>query len=265
MAKDLHAYVTSCLVADKTAFPVTARSASALVEMCKNGHSLVSLSSVWLLSCVLPVKFFPSPSSSHVISLSNISNIAQNSIWYVLYDSNSQGLGLNRFQHHVMDYTGATLLFISFDCYLYAVCIDSEWKESVHRWGGSDCAYFEIRPEYKVFQSGQNLIYFNPLDRAGPKGLHIGKDSRTTFLKVDDQFAKVSHYGVDYKLLSLEVWGCGGQEMLDALKTQKKWDQKEVDKHQNRKLVPEDWKDSPDRELLEMGGIQTDHAERCDI
>jgi hypothetical protein len=172
---------------------------------------------------------------------------------------------VNRFQHHILDYAGPTLLFVSFDRFLYVVAIDQNWKESRHRWGGSDCVFLQLLPDYRLCQSGEGLIHYNLQDRTVPKGIQVGKDLRTTFLKLDEDLTRANHYGVDHKLASIEVWGCGGQRTLEAQQKQKQWERREVDKHQNRKLVPEDWKDSVDRQLLELGGVQTDHAQRGDI
>jgi hypothetical protein len=49
------------------------------------------------------------------------------------------------------------------------------------------------------------MLYLNIQDRKSPKGMFIGKDSRSTMLQIDTDFAKVKHYGVDAPLQRIEV------------------------------------------------------------
>ena len=49
------------------------------------------------------------------------------------------------------------------------------------------------------------MLYLNIQDRKLPKGLYFGKDSRTTVLQIDSDFAKVKHYGVEIALKGMEV------------------------------------------------------------
>lgn len=265
MTGNLHGYVLACLMDTTSTWVGRAQEPAGLVKKCKDGQSLLNLSTMWLLTRVIPSKFFPSSPSSCVVILSHIANIVQHNAWHVIYDSNSHGLSLNRFQHHVMNYLGPTILILSFDQFIYAVAIDMPWTDSAQRWGGIDGMFFQIDPDYRLIQSGEGLVYSNLSDRSAPKGLHIGKDSRSTFLKVNYEMDLVNHYSVDYKLIAVEVWGCGGEEMLNQQIKQYQWDKKEVTKIQNRKLVPEDWKESPDKALLEFGGVATEHNERLDI
>ena len=48
-------------------------------------------------------------------------------------------------------------------------------------------------------------MFFNISDRTVPKGMHFGREARTTFLKIDSDLSKVTYYNVDYKLLTIEV------------------------------------------------------------
>ena len=56
-----------------------------------------------------------------------------------------------------------------------------------------------------LFVAGSNLLWLNLEDRTIPKGLSIGRDSRTTFIEVEEDFAAVKHYGVRCKLQAIEV------------------------------------------------------------
>jgi len=49
------------------------------------------------------------------------------------------------------------------------------------------------------------LLYLNIQDRKLPKGLYFGKDTRSTILQIDSDFAKVKHYGVETALKRIEV------------------------------------------------------------
>ncbi|KAI0213257.1 hypothetical protein LSAT2_001723 [Lamellibrachia satsuma] len=167
-----------------------------------------------------------------------------------------------RFSHHVFSYNAPTLLLISFDGHVYCVAVDSEWREGVQRWGGADCCLVQLLPVFKSLQMGSGMLYLNTQDRRMPKQLQVGTDVKRLPLQVDAGFSSVKHYGVDVPLERLEMWGCGGQSVLKEQLSQKQWEQKEADKQKNRKLKLEDWADNPDRELLNMGGITTEHAER---
>jgi len=74
--------------------------------------------------------------------------------WSLLYDSNEQGLSINRFQHHVFNYKGPSMMFIRADNE-YTICIatDVEWKESCHFWGGNDTMLIQLQPEFRIVES----------------------------------------------------------------------------------------------------------------
>ncbi|KAK2177990.1 hypothetical protein NP493_568g00003 [Ridgeia piscesae] len=238
-----------------------------LLQTVDEGDSLLSPSILWVLSTVLPSVYVP-PSKltgdnkailgSHL----PLSKVLTGSNFHLMYSSNDHGLSTNRFNHHVFSYNAPTLMFVSFDRHLYCVAVDSEWREGVKRWGGGDCQLIQLLPVFKSLQSGSGLLYFNTLDRRMPKQLQVGVDVKRLPLQIDAGFSSVKHYSVDVPLERLEVWGCGGESILKDQLSQKQWEQKEADKQKNRKLKIDDWNDNPDKELLNMGGITTDHAER---
>ena len=51
------------------------------------------------------------------------------------------------------------------------------------------------------------MLYVNFGDRTAPRGLQVGKDTRTTFLSVDEGLSKVTHYGIPTDLHRLQVHG----------------------------------------------------------
>ncbi|KAK2166269.1 hypothetical protein LSH36_40g08008 [Paralvinella palmiformis] len=235
-------------------------------QQVQDEHLLLSLIVLWALNTYIATSYTTyvesQSSDTSVLQTHSLADIIGPGGWQLLYNSNAQGLSLNRFENHVMSYAGSTLTFIEFEGYLYCAGSDSEWVEKADRWGGSDCFLLQILPEYRVMQAGAGLLYLNIQDRKLPKGLYFGKDTRSTILQIDSDFAKVKHYGVETALKRIEVWGCGSHSTYEAQLEQRKWEHKDAEKHKNRKLKLEDWKNNPDRQLLEMGGIQTEHAER---
>lgn len=68
--------------------------------------------------------------------------------WIILYDSAENGLGANRFLHHVIAYKGPTLCLVKVDCgSLFCIASPNEWKESHLYWGGEDAAVFQLLPQ----------------------------------------------------------------------------------------------------------------------
>lgn len=73
-----------------------------------------------------------------------------------MYDSDDQGLSINRFQHHVFNYRGPTLMFVKGDNdYLFCIASDIEWRESCHFWGGEESLLLMVKPEFRVVESKQ--------------------------------------------------------------------------------------------------------------
>ena len=50
------------------------------------------------------------------------------------------------------------------------------------------------------------MLYLNIQDRKLPKGIFFGKDTRSTILQIDSDFAKVKHYGIETALMRIEVY-----------------------------------------------------------
>lgn len=69
----------------------------------------------------------------------------------MLYDSDNDGLSLNRFEHHVMGYRGPTVAFMYGDGdRIFCLAVDQPWKESIHFWGSPNCVIVQLAPEYRV-------------------------------------------------------------------------------------------------------------------
>lgn len=134
--------------------------------------------------------------------------------WVPLYNSNSQGLGANRFLTHVLNYRGPTLIFLRGDNGVeFLLGSSSEWKESHQYWGSQDCIILQLLPEYHVIERGQKILYLNTSIRGYPKGIRAGSDPRKPAIIVDDDFGKVTYREIPYPLVNVEVWGCGKPEL----------------------------------------------------
>lgn len=73
--------------------------------------------------------------------------------WSRLYDSGDDGLSINRFQFHVFNYKGPTLMIVTADNgYSMAIASDGEWKESCHFWGGEDTVLLQLTPEFRIVE-----------------------------------------------------------------------------------------------------------------
>ncbi len=71
--------------------------------------------------------------------------------WNQLYNSDNDGLSLNRFEHHVMGYRGPTVTFFyAEDQRIFCLAVDQPWKESINFWGSPNTIILKISPEYRV-------------------------------------------------------------------------------------------------------------------
>lgn len=84
-------------------------------------------------------------------------------------------------------------------------------------------------------------------------------------IKVDENFHNVDHDGVKADILiSLEVWGCGTSKELESQQNMRNWEKKQIEKMRTVKLNP-GWDGDADKAILDLAGIQTDHAQKGDI
>ncbi|EEB12701.1 conserved hypothetical protein [Pediculus humanus corporis] len=232
-----------------------------------NSSVSLPLSQVWLLATSLPPLFTkpqqltPSTSSngitsqsSHLILVKMIGSVFP-SHWVPLYNSNSQGLGANRFLTHVLNYRGATLVFLRGEGGVeFMLGSSSEWKESHQYRGEENCVIMQLLPEYHVIERGPKILYLNTSIRGYPKGIRAGSDPRKPAIVVNEDFNKVTYKEIPYHLISVEVWGCGKPEQREAQLEIKKWEIKEAEKQRVVKINAAEWVDHPDRYLLELAG-----------
>ncbi|XP_050302339.1 uncharacterized protein LOC126740391 isoform X2 [Anthonomus grandis grandis] len=228
-----------------------------------NPH-LLTMSMSWLLAGALPALYSrpqkansPSSSGTGLASMTFLSKIACSipSHWTLLYDSDEQGLGANRFLHHVLGYKGPTIVIFRVENnQKFCVCSPCEWKESHHYWGGEGAAVFQLLPKFQLLEKGSKLLYLNTMIRGYPQGLRAGSDPRDPIITVDGGFEKMEWKKIPYYIETIEVWGCGDQVQRERQLEVKKWEVKEAEKQRTLKLSAADWLDHPDRYLLELAG-----------
>jgi len=231
---------------------------------------------IWLLGCTLPLVFTrpnhqklqQSPSSNGILLMDPHTFItrmmaSQNPThWNQLYNSDNDGLSLNRFEHHVMGYRGPTVTFFyAEDQRIFCLAVDQPWKESINFWGSPNTIILKISPEYRVLDRGEKIMYYNMTTRGYPFGMHFGSDHRDPHVAVDKDFSCLSYRKIPYRLESIQVWGCGTSEQRESQLDHKKWEMKQVEKSRQVKLSAVDWSDHPDKCLLEMAGSRPNYSQ----
>lgn len=225
---------------------------------------LLPMSYVWLLSSTLPECYLQTDDSpkdvTHALIAKRMGNVCPRH-WTLLYNSSEHGTGANRFLYHVLGYRGPTLLFIRIvnsdgdtSRPTYCICSAIEWRESHLYWGDEDSMGIELFPSYRVIEKGAKVLYLNTGIRGYPHGLRFGSNPRSPYISIDESFHSVSIAGAPYPIASLEVWGCGDMKLRERQLEIKKWQVKEAEKQRTVKLTAKDWKDHPDRYLLELAG-----------
>lgn len=226
---------------------------------------LLPLSEAWLLAGALP-PMYSKPTSIQSPLNSSSSNLASQvfmakllsmmpSHWTLLYDSRQDGASTNRFLHHVLGYRGPNLvLFRCDDDLLFCVANPAEWRETHLYYGTEDSCCLQLLPKFVMLEQKPKSLYLNTHIRGYPKGLRAGSDPRKPILIVDEHFEKLEHRGLQHKIYSIEVWGCGNLQQREVQLDIKNWQIKEAERQRTVKMTAADWMDHPDRYLLELGG-----------
>ncbi|XP_045119651.1 uncharacterized protein LOC123509425 [Portunus trituberculatus] len=241
---------------------------------CPGKSTCVSLhpALIWLLTCSLPLlytkpeKSKPHPSNNLLLDphvfIDKMVLAVSPTHWVPLYNSDEHGLSINRLQHHVFGYHGATLMFITTEGdNMFCVASDQEWRDSKHFWGGEHARCLHLTPEYKIIESGAKILYFNVTSRGFPTGLQVGTDSTNRALTLDLNLTLVTYRKIPYKLQSVEVWGCSTSEVKEAQQELKKREVKDVESRRKVKVNSSDWLDNPDRYLIELAGTRLSYAQ----
>lgn len=226
---------------------------------------LLNVPTVWALSCVLPTCHI-----GHSRDERHPEDHPVGGRWTLLYSSAKHGFSLNRFIHHSSDYGEPSVVVLECPAatgedYAFAIAVDSAWKEGEFFWGKEQCCLIQLRPEFKKITCGSKLICLNEKGREFPKGLRVMAEpgeSVKSHLHIEEDFNKVHVFGGSetVTLKAVEVWGCGGAEAIEQQKKWKEWEKREVERR--RKVTRESreaWVNSPDRAILEWGGVPTNH------
>jgi hypothetical protein len=65
--------------------------------------------------------------------------------------------------------------------------------------------------------------------------------------------------GVAMAIVDVEVWGCGGDKAAERQQKMKEWEKQLILRRRKIKAstIKDEWANSPDRYILEMGGVST--------
>ncbi|XP_003726290.3 uncharacterized protein LOC100888336 [Strongylocentrotus purpuratus] len=243
----------------------SAKATAAATEYTLPDHegALLSIGMWWALSSSLPSIYTQPKSNSSATPSSETSKsqVSGKQPWTLLYSSREHGLSVNRLQHHVFGYKGPTVLVISFEGgFMYAVGLDTEWREGTVPWGGSSCVAIRLAPDYSIVEEGEYMVLFNEKSRNLPKGLFIGRDPKRRLLSITEGLQSMTHKGLTANITNAEVWGCASSDVKREQAKQKKTERKDTERNAKVKL-PGQWEDNPDRLLLDWGTTRSDYAE----
>ncbi|XP_068711610.1 uncharacterized protein [Montipora foliosa] len=234
-------------------------------------YTSLNTETLWILSTILPTCFLGSvPHTYHSPEqqskdIDDAKPVERHREWELLYDSEQHGQSLNRFKHHSLAYRGPTVTLLRVGKEeLLVVAVDVEWRESSSSWGNSDCRIIQIRPKFQVLRAGPNLIFFNERARGLPSGIVLGQTSRPCVTLDTSMTSAKLHYQANLSpqiVEKIEVWGCGGRGMKEKQRTQQQWERKQAEKLQKVQR-PGRWDENPDKAILEMAGVTTNHSQR---
>ncbi|XP_072164340.1 uncharacterized protein [Diadema setosum] len=225
--------------------------------------AVLSVAMWWMLSSSLP-SLYTQPTSSTEANSSGEATQRQafnKRPWTLLYSSKDHGLSVNRLQHHVLGYRGPTVLIVRCEGdYVYAVALDTEWREGTTPWGGTSSVLLRLSPDYGIIEEGDKMVLFNDKSRNLPKGLFVGRDPKRRSLSLTEGLQTVTHRGLTGSVVDAEVWGCASSDAKLAQAKQKKAELKDAERNAKVKL-PGQWDDNPDRLLIGWGTARTDYAD----
>lgn len=234
-------------------------------------YTSLNTETLWILSTILPTCFLGSvPHTYHSpeqqsTDIDDEKPMERHREWELLYDSEQHGQSLNRFKHHSLAYRGPTVTLLRVGKEeLLIVAVDVEWRESSSSWGNSDCRIIQIRPKFQMLRAGPNLIFFNERARGLPSGIVLGQTSRPCVTLDTSMTSAKLHYQANLSpqtVEKIEVWGCGGRGMKEKQRTQQQWERKQAEKLQKVQR-PGRWDENPDKAILEMAGVTTNHSQR---
>lgn len=182
--------------------------------------------------------FFTEGNSPLLFSFGCMSS-SLNGEFYRLYTSASDGLSFNRLQNSLLGYGGPTLLIIQSGDSIFGAFTASSWKESKDFYGNSDCFLFQLLPTTAIYRPSGNdtkYMYCNSFARSRgydrqAHGIGFGGTVQQPRLFLPESFDDCRAAERDltfekgpllntnlqnFEIDSLEVWGCGGTEVVQV-------------------------------------------------
>ncbi|XP_078610124.1 uncharacterized protein LOC144881184 isoform X2 [Branchiostoma floridae x Branchiostoma japonicum] len=220
-------------------------------------ESMMDLPMAWVLSCILPIRY--TKNRAELVEHSKLPKWLQ---WSQLYSSREHGQSLSRFEHHVFSYKDPTILLIS--CaggFTFCIAVDSEWRESTAAWGGHDCLLLQLTPEVWVLDEGQGMMFVNHHARTVKNGIYFGRNFDSPLVSLQSLDSLQTAEG-ELAITNVEVWGCGDEGALKEQQRWRDWEHRQAEKTQKVKRPGrDDWQDNPDKFLLDMVGVETQHPQ----
>ncbi|XP_078690872.1 uncharacterized protein LOC144921587 isoform X1 [Branchiostoma floridae x Branchiostoma belcheri] len=219
--------------------------------------SMIDLPMAWVLSCILPIRY-----TKNRAELAEQSKLPKWLQWSQLYSSQKDGQSLTRFEHHVFSYKDPTILLIS--CtggFTFCIAVDTEWRESTAAWGGLDCLLLQLTPEVWVLEEGEGMMFVNHHARTVKNGIYFGRNFDNPLLSLQSLDSIQTSEG-EFAITNVEVWGCGDEGALKEQQRWRDWEHRQAEKTQKVKRPGrDDWQDNPDKFLLDMVGVETEHPQ----
>jgi len=201
--------------------------------------------------------FFSAPTSPYLFTFACISPSFSGQ-WHRLYSTDHDGVSFNRLLNALHGYGGPTFILIrpSTDG-LFGAFSSSVWKESKDFYGDSGCFLYRMQPNVDIFRARgkkRNFVYCNPEARSKgydglAHGIGFGGTSNQPRLFISESFENCQASSSDltyqegdlffslnasiftntkfFDVVSLEVWGVGGDEVVQKALAQRK-EQREI-------------------------------------
>ncbi|VDP79009.1 unnamed protein product [Echinostoma caproni] len=180
-----------------------------------------------------------------------------------------------RIKELAFDYDGPLILLIKAGRYFFCLASDQGLKDTIKPYGAENSLLLQILPDLVKLVTGYStkkmgpgiengIIYSNFTLKTSRRGLLVGHQPLTSpAIEIDEGFTSVQFAGSPpMKLTAVEIWAAGPSSHLDKLAAQKTWELQQVNKEKNRKFnLDEDWRESADRHLLNMAGINVRRSE----
>ncbi|XP_011410302.1 PREDICTED: restriction of telomere capping protein 5-like [Amphimedon queenslandica] len=223
---------------------------------------------VWALSTIIPLAYLGHRSQESSLQSSNKHPVG--GTWMLLYSSSRDGLSFTRFMSLSSDYRDPSILLLTCrdravdEVRQFVIGVDKEWRDGSHYWGEDNCFLLELEPSFTLLKKGAKLVSLNEKQRGFPTGIRFMSDTsyKEPLLVIDSSLNTATYKGnITLDIQKVEVWGCGGKEAAESQRRLREWEKKERQRRQkiHREDLKEMWEESPDRYILEMGGVKVNN------